>query len=206
MLPLGHGYLKWEDERLSILTAYVDDLIITVDVISDMEAIKSELCQRFHMTDLGKLNFCLGLSIIQGEGYLQLHQRQYVQEMLKKYGMEQSNIVSTPADTHVRLQKDDRHSKPADKQLFQRLLGSLQYAANCTRPDIAYAVNTAARYSSEPTELHLTALKRILRYLKETSHLALTYIRSDSNQVEGYSDADWAGDQDHRRSTSGNVF
>ena len=74
----------------------VDDLIIAVDVISDMEAIKSDLCQRFHMMDLGKLNFCLGLSIIQGEGYLQLHQCQYVQEMLKKYGMEQSNTVSTP--------------------------------------------------------------------------------------------------------------
>ena len=91
--------------------------------------------------------------------------------MLKKYGMEQSNTVSTPADTPVRLQKDDGHSKPADKHLFQRLLGSLQYTANCTRPDIAYAVNTAARYSGEPTELHLTALKRIIRYLKETSHL-----------------------------------
>ena len=199
-------FQKWDDERLSIVTAYVDDLIIAVDVINDMEAIKSKLCQRFHMTDLGKLNICLGLSIIQGEGYLQLHQRQYVQEMLRKYGMDMSNTVSTPADTNVRLQEDDAHSKPADKQLFQRLLGSLQYAANCTRPDIAYAVNTAARYSSEPTESHLTALKRILRYLKETSHLALTYTRGDSNQVEGYSDADWAGDQDHRRSTSGNVF
>ena len=72
--------------------------------------------------------------------------------------------------------------------------------------DRIYAVNTAARYSSEPTESHLTALKRIVRYLKETSHLALTYTRGDSNQAEGYSDADWAGDQDHRRSTSGNVF
>ena len=74
------------------------------------------------------------------------------------------------------------------------------------RPDIAYAVNAVARFSSDPSEAHLTAGKRILKYLKGTMNLALTYVKTPDDEVVGYSDADWAGDQDSRRSTSGNVF
>ena len=98
---------------------------------------------------------------------------------------------------------DDGVSRPADPKLYQKIVGSLQYAAGGTRPDIAYAVSTVAKYCHQPSELHMTAAKRILRYLKQTKDLNLTYVR---NSIVGYSDADWAGDVQDRRSTSGNVF
>ena len=80
------------------------------------------------------------------------------------------------------------------------------YAAGGTRPDIAYIVGVLARFCHKPTQLHLTAAKRVFRYLGGTADLALTFTASGNPGLLGYSDADWAGDRDSRRSTSGNVF
>lgn len=82
------------------------------------------------------------------------------------------------------------------------MVGGLLYIAMATRPDIAYAVGVVSRYSSKPTEAHLTAIKRILRYLKGTINLALKY-SDEPDSLIGYSDADWAGNLD---STTGNLF
>ena len=86
------------------------------------------------------------------------------------------------------------------------MIGSLQYAAGGTRPDIAYIVGVLARFCHKPTQLHLTAAKRVFRYLGGTADLALTFTGSGNPKLTGYSDADCAGDRDSRRSTSGNVF
>ena len=75
-----------------------------------------------------------------------------------------------------------------------------------TRPDIAHAVGVVSKFSSSPTEAHLTAAKRILRYLKGTASIAVKYQKSDSGILIGYSDADWAGDPEDRHSTTGNLF
>ncbi|CAB4017401.1 Hypothetical predicted protein, partial [Paramuricea clavata] len=85
------------------------------------------------------------------------------------------------------------------------MVGSLIYAAIATRPDIAYAVAALAKFNSSPTEAHLTAVKRVFRYLKGTAQLRLQYQETDAN-VEGYSDADWASDSDDRRSLSKGQF
>jgi hypothetical protein len=94
------------------------------------------------------------------------------------------------------------------QQEYQRAIGSLMYAMVQTRPDIAYAVSTLAQYSSNPDDTHWTAMKRIFRYLKGTAHLGIEYSRDArrGNELVGYSDADYAGDRDNRRSTSGFVF
>ena len=76
------------------------------------------------------------------------------------------------------------------------MVGSLLYVACATRPDISYAVGTVSKFDSKPTEVHMTALKQILRYLKGTTTLALKYQKCEDLSVIGYSDADWAGDQD----------
>ena len=119
--------------------------------------------------------------------------------------MQEAYPVATPLDPNVQLVKDDGVSNKANKLLYQQILGSLQYAAGCTRPDIAQAVNVLARYSADPNESHLTNLKRVLRYLKGTINLALTY-KGTEPAFTGYSDADWAGDREDRKSTSGYVF
>ena len=91
-----------------------------------------------------------------------------------------------------------------DQPLYQSVVGSLMYLATCTRPDIAYAVGMLARFSSKPNQSHWVAVKRVLRYLKGTVNYGLLY--GDDSGVLAYSDADWVGDIDDRKSTSGYMF
>ena len=120
--------------------------------------------------------------------------------------MTEAKAVSTPACIDVKLQKDDGSSKEVDAINYQSMVGSLLYAAVATHPDIAQAVGAVSKFSANPTVAHLTAVKRILRYLKGTINLALRYDGLEDGTMVGYSDADWAGDTDDRHSTSGNLF
>ena len=119
--------------------------------------------------------------------------------------MAEANTVSTPMDPNVKLVKDDKYSKKVDPLLYQSMVGSLLHVARATRPDIAHAVGIVSKFNAEPTVAHLTAVKRIFRYLKGTLDLALHYEATDKRLL-GYSDADWANDLDNRHSTTGNVF
>ena len=105
-------------------------------------------------------------------------------------------MVSAPADLNVTLVEDDGVSKDADSMLYPSMVGSLLYAAMATRPDIAQSVGVVSKFNSNPSEAHLTAVKRILHYLKKTVDLALKYQKQEVGLLIGYSDADWAGDCD----------
>ena len=118
--------------------------------------------------------------------------------------MDNCNPISTPADTNAKLVKEDSTSKLVDGSLYRAMVGSLLYISIATRPDIANAVGVVSRFNSKPNQTHLTAVKRI--YLKGTINIQLSYTRSPSTGLLGYADADWAGDIDTRRSTSGDVF
>ena len=85
------------------------------------------------------------------------------------------------------------------------MVGSLLHAARATCPDIAHAVSTVSKFNAEPTQAHLTAVKKIFRYLKGTINVVLQY-KSTGDKLMGYSDADWANDLDDRHSITGNVF
>jgi len=126
--------------------------------------------------------------------------------MLEKYSLSDAKVVATPADICVQLKKDDSVSNKVDSVAYQSIIGSLLYAAIATRPDIAQAVGVVAKFSSSPSQAHLTAAKRILGYLKGTLNLAIKYQKSQNQELIGYTDADWAGDLDDRHSTTGNIF
>ena len=108
---------------------------------------------------------------------------------------------STPADPGIKLIKDNA-SKSVNPDLYQSMVESLLYAAIATRPDIAQAVEAVSKFNSEPNQTHLTAVKRILIYLKGTADLALKYQQTDNCSFIGYSDADWAGDQNDRHNSN----
>ena len=120
--------------------------------------------------------------------------------------MENAKPVNTPVDTGTKLVKSTDESERVDQTLYQSAVGSLLYLSIGTRPDITYAVSSVAKFCADPSKQHLTAVKRILRYLKGTAHLGLLYSKDDCNDCVGYSDADWAGDIDDRKSTSGYLF
>eukprot|EP00795_Rhopilema_esculentum_P017528 gene17528-biopygen6440 len=158
------------------------------------------------MKDLGSLHFCLGVSVEQSEEGVSLSQKQYIEKLLKRYGLQDANPVCTPLDPNVKLVADDGNSKPVDNVQYQSMIGSLLYAAIATRPDIAQAVGALSQFNSAPTEAHLTAVKRVFRYLKGTINLSLVYKKSESKEVTGFSDASWADDMQNRHSSTGNVF
>ena len=198
-------FIRVLNDKLAIVTVHVDDLILLTETEEEMIDLKTNLANPFKMKDMGILHYCLGVSVTIKDGVLQISQEQYIGKILRKYKLQDCKTVSTPMDLNVKLVKDDGYSKPVDAVQYQSMVGSLIYAAIATRPDIAYAVAALAKFNSSPTEAHLTAVKRVFRYLKGTVQLRLQYQETDGN-VEGYSDADWASDSEDRRSTSGNVF
>jgi len=114
--------------------------------------------------------------------------------------------IKTPANSDVKLVPCGSDDDIYDQKLYQTLVGSLLFLSTRTRPDIAYAVGCAARYCSKPSKDHWVAAKRILRYLKGTVNFGLMYNPSPSSELVGYCDADWAGDVQDRKSTSGYLF
>ena len=120
--------------------------------------------------------------------------------------MKNSKPVCTPMSTD-KLHRADRGYQATDKDKHQyaKAIGSLMYLTMGTRPDLAYSVSCLSRFMANPTNQHTTAIKRVLRYLKGSSNLELTY-RGDLGRLIGYTDADWGADQETRRSTSGYVF
>ena len=148
-------------DTLAIVAVYVDDLILISATSEGMENVKKSLADRFKMKDMGPLHYCLGVSIIQEDGRILLHQKQYILNMVKRYGLAEAHPVSTPADINVNLVKDDGISKDVDPVKYQSMVGSLLYAAMATRPDIAHAVGAVSKFNSRPSAAHLTAVKRI---------------------------------------------
>ena len=118
--------------------------------------------------------------------------------------MDDCKPISTPIECGIKLSKDDEAEK-VDPTLFKSLVGSLRYLT-CTRPDILYATGLVSRYMETPTTTHFKSAKRILRYLKGTINFGLFYSISADYKLVGYSDSDWAGNIDDRKSTTGFVF
>ena len=130
-----------------------------------------------------------------------LSQRKYALDLLNETGMSACSPVSTPMEENLKL---GMHPKqiPANKERYQRLVGRLMYLAH-TRPDLAYALSVVSQFMHAPSEEHMNAVIRILRYLKSSPGKGIMFTKGDNLDIEGYTDADWAGSIDDRRSTSG---
>jgi hypothetical protein len=158
----------------------------------------------FEMSMIGEINFFLGLQITQIEQGIFISQIKYLKEMLNKFGMEDCKLVGTPMITGCKISKNDE-SKIIHQTKYRSMIGGLQYLTH-TRLDIANAIGVVARFQADPKETHLAVVKRIFRYLKDTMEYGLWYDRSNVFTLQAYTDADWAGDTDDRKSTSGGAF
>ena len=189
-----------------IIAVYVDDLLVLTKTEHVMDDIKAILCERFKLKDMGQLHYCLGISIMENKenSTLYIHQNQYIENMLKKFNMSDSKIVSTPTDVNVKLCKDDGFSQAVDKVLYQSLVESLLNTAIATRPDISYVLGVVAQFCDSPNQSQPTAAKCILRFLKVAELYTLLYNKDCDIVV--FPDSDWVGDLDDRKSISGNVF
>ena len=198
-------FIQSEQSNMKIIAVYVDDLILIAKTSSEIQQMKEGLSNTFKMKDMGQLHYCLGINFEVTKQGISLCKKQYLLRILEKYRLSEVNTVTTPMDPNVKLVKDDSYSKEVDPTQYQSMVGSLLHAARATRPDIAHAVGLVSKFNSAPTQAHLTAVKRIFRYLKGTVDIKLQY-RSTGEKLLGYFDADWANDTDDRHSTTGNVF
>jgi hypothetical protein len=193
----------------TILAIYVDDLLIAGASKSDITALKDKLKERFKMSDLGACHFYLGMEVIRDRPRrtLRLSQEAYLRKALEDHNMGNCNKTQTPMETSSRLipAEPGYNADPLLRRAYQSAVGSLMYAMLGTRPDLAYAVSVISRFSSNPTTAHMSAVKRVFRYIQQTIHMGLVF-RGQIQPLVGYTDSDWAGDPDTRRSTSGYVF
>ncbi|KAF0639715.1 hypothetical protein FPSE5266_01344 [Fusarium pseudograminearum] len=192
----------------TFIAVYVDDLLLVGPNKKEIKKIKSMLSDRFKMTDLGPCEYYLGMSVRRDRPNraIYLSQYAYIQKLLEEFELWDCNPVSTPVAISKFNPVDDRYRvTPELKTWFARAIGSLMYAMLGTRPDIAYGVSLCSRYLGNPTDEHQTAVKRIMRYLRGTIHFELR-LQGPIQPPQGYTDADWGGDQDTRRSTGGYIF
>ena len=159
------------DGNFLMVCLYVDDLIYTDNDRTMYEDFKKSMMAEFEMSNLGMLHYFLGLEVMQSNEGIFLSQKKYAHEILHKFQMEDCNSVRTPTDVGMKLDKDPQGRK-VDSTLFKQIVGSLMYLT-ATRPDIMHAVCLISRYMENPTELHLNAAKRILRYLQSTADLGV---------------------------------
>ena len=205
---LVFDYSVFINERI-IINVYVNDILIVDFSKFEIQIIKNRLSEIFQMTDLRSVSYYLGMKVTRDRlnRIIRLSQADYVEQILKDHGMWDAKPVSISMKTITRPEKasNDYQALTELRQKYQSAMSSLMYAMLGTRPNIAFAVSVVSRYGSNPTPAHWIAVKRILRYLRGTVNLELIY-QEDLSSLTGYTDSDWAGDHDTRRSTSGYVF
>lgn len=157
------------------------------------------------MSDLGPVRQFLGLEIDRlPNGYLRLYQPHFILKVLQRFNIQDCNGVYTPMEAERRLVPANENDKLVEQREYQSLVGSLMYIAVGTRPDLAFTISVLSKFNSQPTTDHFLATKPVLRYLKETVEMGLVYGTIDN--IIDYTDADFAGDLNDRKSTSGYVF
>ena len=164
------------------------------------------------MKDLGSTRQILDMQILHDRKAkkLWLSQEKYIERVLERFNMKHAKPVSTPLGAHFKLRNKSCSSSKKEKKdmaltIYSSVVGSLKYAMVCTQPDIAHAIGVVSRFMVNPGKDHWEAVKWIFRYLRGSSKLCLAF--GDSKLVlEGYVDADWAGDLDGRKSTLGYLF
>ena len=193
----------------TLVAIYVDDLSITGSKKDNIKQLKKDLAKRFEMTDLGSVAYYLGMEITRDRANrtLSLNQTAYINNILKNHGMIDAKSALPPmnANSSLTAAPEGYEAIAALRKEYQSAVGSLMYVMLGTRPDIAYAISVVSRYGFNPDNSHWAAVQRIFRYLKHTVNMKLTY-RGPIERLTGYTDSDWAGDKNFRRSISGYIF
>jgi hypothetical protein len=198
-------YHRHHKEEIIMVVIWVDDGLVCSNNNKAINDIINYLAEHFEMRS-SEANHFVGLSITRNrkEKLLYVSQPDYTEKILKRFHMDGCNPVDLPATPGSFLSKYSNPEK-AIKVPFKEATGSLMYLMLSTRPDIAFAVNQISQFCENPQQAHWNAVRRIFSYLQGTRNYGLRYGPSITIPT-GYSDSDYAGDSDTRKSTSGFIF
>ncbi|KAL0293214.1 UNVERIFIED_CONTAM: Retrovirus-related Pol polyprotein from transposon TNT 1-94 [Sesamum radiatum] len=205
-------YKKISGSSIVYLVLYVDDILLSGNDVKMLGDIKAWLSSQFSMKDMGEASYILGIKIYRDRSrrMLGLTQSSYIEKVLKMFRMEHSERGVLPMRHGIKLSK--KQSPKTNEELkrmsdipYASAVGSIQYAVQCTRPDVAYALSVTSRYQACAGEAHWSAVKSILKYLRRTKDMFLIY---DGGELilEGYNDASFQSDDDDAKSQSAFVF
>ena len=198
-----------------IIAIYVDDIIIMGRNEVMIIDFKNKISLKFKTKDLGELKYILGITIERNQDKIILNQKSYIEKVIERFkNLKHSKDLEIPMQPNHKLTRELKDETEnlrnfTDPTIYRQAIGSLIYLMTCTRPDISYSVSTLSKFMQQPRELHWRFLKRLLRYVKTTSDYSLVYSKSPSEEkisLIGYTDSDYAGSVEDRKSTSGYAF
>ncbi|CAL9021727.1 unnamed protein product, partial [Prunus brigantina] len=197
-------FVKRVKSDLVVAQVYVDDIVFGSTSNFLVTEFTNIMSNEFEMSMCGELNYFLGLQVQQLKDGMFLSQTKYAKDLVAKFGLESAKPVRNPMSTTEKLHKDPT-GEQIDQKLYRSMIGSLLYLT-ASRPDISFSVGVCARFQACPKQSHLAAVKRIIRYISGTLHFGIHYSFDSNVEIAGFSDADWAGNIDDRKSTSGGCF
>ncbi|KAH9160754.1 hypothetical protein LEN26_001717 [Aphanomyces euteiches] len=195
-------YHSWSENGITLLGLYVDDIMALSQDEAFLQEIKNELESKYQVNSFGCVKRILGINVHRKDGSMFLEQTSLIEELLEKQGMSDCHAQSTPLSLDHKMTEPGEPAKMTQSTM-REIVGSLQWLAGCTRPDISFATSLLSRFLNAPNEHHENGIKRILRYLSGTKHFGLEIKPTPSKEMNVSTDADWAGDKSNRKSTTG---
>ena len=203
-------YIKHKNGETLYVAIFVDDIVIAGTSPGVVTEFKNQLKSIYKCKDLGKLEYFLGMEINIDEtsGNITISQKKYIHDILKRFGLLDCNPKSVPMDPGLvlPLSQDPTVGSTNHTYPYREVVGSLMYLMVTTRPDLSFSVGYLARYLNKFTKTHFAAAIQVLKYVKGTEDIGITYHSNVPCKLVGYSDADWASDINTRRSTTGYLF
>ena len=197
-------FIRNDKNSFVVAQIYVDDIVLGATNDSLAHSFAKEMKAMFEMSMVGELTYFLGLQVKQTDSRIYINQAKYARNLVKRFGLDNTEHSRTPMAANAKL-TNDSSGESVDVTLYKSMIGCLLYLT-ASRPDIAFSVGVCSRFQSNPKVWHLNAVKRIIKYVGGTCDYGLFYSKDSNLSLAGFSDSDWAGNADNRKSTTGGCF
>ena len=197
-------FIRNEKNHFVVAQFYVDDIVFgsTNDILA--KSLTNEMKKMFEMSMVGELIYFLGLQIKYTNTGIYINQAKYARNLVKRFGLEKATYDKIPMATNAKL-GNDPSGQHVDITLYRSMIGCLLYLT-ASHSDIAFSVGVCERFQANPKVSHLNVVKRIIKCVSGTCHFGLFYSKESNVSFAGYSNANWAGNADDRKSTTSLCF
>ena len=197
-------FIRNDKNSFVVAQIYVDDIVFGATNDSLAHSFADEMKAMFEMSMVGELTYFLGLQVKQTDSGIYINQAKYARNLVKRFGLDNAAHPRTPMAANAKL-TNDLSSESVDFTLYKSMIGCLLYLT-ASRPDIAFSVGVCSRFQSNPKVSHLNTVKRIIKYVGGTCDYGLFYSKKSNMSLASFSNSDWAGNADNRKSTTSGYF